>query len=246
MKDKYKSKEHFIKSMKEIIHNDFNDLLSCLNMFNALENKTLSCIITKDYFTVERIFAFEKYKGVLPKRGYIMLQNQQVNLNIFEKIIDDEVLNHINSFFYEKINIEPCEYEHFLLAVHHIQYFKESGLSTHKSKYDKGIKQLKKMADELQYYSKESIEIILPRLPHFTLSHFMCSSDSDEIVKRYFYKYFYSNINKRIPKNDTLISTYDEASKDYIKNIHTNMWEEFFKYKAHKATTVLSRLKKDC
>lgn len=232
---KYEDKEHFIKSMKQLIQDDFNHLSDCVKIFNILENKGLPHIITKEYFTLERMCTFSKRKNIFPKRTYKMVQNQQVNISIFEKVINDEILDFLNDFYFD-IDIEPYEYEIFLITVHHIKYFNKSGLDTHKSKYDRGIKQLKKRADELQYYSKETIEIILPMLPQVSLAHFihLSSSEMNKDVQKYFYRYFYSNINKRYPKEDTLEFTYNEATKNYRNNKYTNIWEEYFKYKAKK------------
>ncbi len=155
--------------------------------------------VAQTYFKEQgRNFQEQDFKDCASK-GSMAVKNASLNIEIFEKIIDDSILQHLN--YYDNLEIDIFHLAIFFETADSVNFFKKSGLSTDANDFEDEIKSLKKRADNLQLYSSEQIEIRLPLLPQISLyvmvSRLKRYGVSKEIINS-LYSYFPKR--QRLPK----------------------------------------------
>ena len=115
--------------------------------------------------------------------GSIACSNSNVNIEIFEKIVDDTIIEYFNRIMYIK-TIDIYFLQTFLITVNNVNFYENSTLKTSSKNesYDEKIIKLKNRADDIQYYSQKQISIRIPVPTH--VSTFERYEMNDEIIKK--------------------------------------------------------------
>jgi len=165
------------------------------------------------------------FKDCDPKIKMI-LKNSTLNLKTLEIVLDDEILEHLNNYFFD-IDIDIYYLDIFISTIDSVRFFKKSKFSTDAKEFNREIMQLKKKADTLQYFSMTPIDIRLPILPQdaiFTMITEFQNHGLESNIIEYFHDFFQDR--KRLPKKTkTYIKHLEELSN--LENIEKNNKLEF-------------------
>ena len=176
-------------------------------------------------------------KGDCSSRQPMAYRNARVDVKKMEKILDNELLEHMNLYFYQT-EIDIFHIANFFNAVERVSFFKVSYMSSDASKYKEQIKKLKEKADELQHFSPTQIKIRLPELPQVILfsliKQFKRYGLKEEDI-RYFYEFFN---RKKLPREGT---TYTNRLKlwDKIVNEERQKKDHFYTLGMHIAAEAI-------
>ena len=152
------------------------------------------------------------------------LKNSGVDLEKLDALIDDELLNHLNIYFYNT-KIDIYHLSSFIYAVDSVRFFKKGNFSTDVKEFKREIAILKKQADKLQFFSPKQIRIKLPQLPQdiiFTMIKKFRRYGLKEEEIRCFHDFFEDR--KRLPKK----------TKSYQERLDT--WDRIVKEEREKDT----------
>jgi len=158
-----------------------------------------------DWLVYKKIIAITKCKGLVPKGDCasddnMAFKNASINLDHIESILDDKLIEHFNTYFYDT-QIDIWHIEFFLYVVDSVRFFKKSRFSTDAKEYKREVDQLKKQADKMQYFSPTQLRIKIPQLPQDVIypmvKRFKRYGLDDQNI-RYFYDFFEDR--KRLPR----------------------------------------------
>ena len=107
------------------------------------------------------------YKSIIDETCISSL-NSNVNPIKIKSILTNKILEHLNAFLYD-IDIEIIHIAYFFDVIEEITFFNKSGFSHDAHEFNREVKQLKKEADKLQFFSKEQIKIRIPKLPFIVI-----------------------------------------------------------------------------
>jgi len=145
-------------------------------------------------------FEYKNNKEQLPPDMKLILKNSTLNLKTFETVLDNEILEHLN-YYFSDTNIDIYHLDIFISTVDSVRFFKNSKLSTDAKEFRREVTQLKKRADNLQYFSMTPIDIRIPILPQDAI-YSMISEFRKYELKNYIIEYFHNFFKdrKRLPK----------------------------------------------
>lgn len=130
----------------------------------------------------------------------MILKNSTLNTETLETVIDNEILEHIN-YYFSDIKVDIYNLDIFISTVDSVRFFKKSKLSTDGKVFNDEIKQIKKKADYLQFFSMTTLDIRLPILPQDAIFYMVSEFRRNELdpnIIEYFHNFF--NDRKRLPK----------------------------------------------
>lgn len=166
-----------------------------------------------------------------PPRIKLILKNSTLNLKTFETVLDNEILEHLN-YYFSDLDIDIYHLDVFISTIDSVRFFKNSKLSTDAKEFNREIIQLKKKADNLQYFSMTPIDIRIPILPQDAIYSMIIEFRKYELenyIIEYFHNFFKDR--KRLPKKTkTFLQRIDKLRR--IEKVEKNTKIDFAQIRA--------------